>query len=130
MYSENKEPRLPYFKHYKGDDMLDTSTLSIEAIGVYHLLQVQYFNLGGLPREEREIRRLARMEKDRRWPKICDELTKGKRVIFKPGWIKPEWDELVEEMHTKSDKARASVGARYRHQPAQAAESELESIPF
>ena len=45
MVSENKEPRLPYFKHYKGDDMLETSLLSIEAIGVYHLLQVQYFHL-------------------------------------------------------------------------------------
>ena len=124
MVLENAEPRLPYFKHYKGNDMLDTSTLSIEAIGVYHLLQVQYFHLGGLPTDEKEIRRLARMEKDRRWQGIRDELTKR---IFKPGWVKPEWDELVRESRSKSNKARAAVQSRY---PAPETAYEEADVPF
>jgi hypothetical protein len=125
-FSETTGPRLPYFKHYKGEDMLETSLLSIEAVGVYHLLQVQYFYRGGLPNDEKKIRMISKMERDRRWPAIRAELL---GPVFKPGWIKPEWDMLVRETNAKSAQAKAAVQARYRPDPAPEPDFDS-SIPF
>jgi hypothetical protein len=125
-FSETTGPRLPYFKHYKGEDMLETSLLSIEAVGVYHLLQVQYFYRGGLPNDEKKIRMISKMERDRRWPAIRTELL---GPVFKPGWVKPEWDALVRETNVKSAQAKAAVRARYQPDPAPEPDYDS-SIPF
>jgi hypothetical protein len=124
--AQTARPRLPYFKHYKGEDMLETSLLSIEAVGVYHLLQVQYFYRGGLPNDEKKIRMISKMERDRRWPAIRAELL---GPVFKPGWVKPEWDALVRETNAKSAQAKAAVRARYQPDPAPEPDYDS-SIPF
>jgi uncharacterized protein YdaU (DUF1376 family) len=93
----------PYFKLFIADDVFDTRHLLIDSIGAYHLLKVEYFILGGLPRNDDEVRRLARCANSRRWPAIRDELLTH---VFADGWRQPKWDALLAEMRNPRRQAK------------------------
>jgi uncharacterized protein YdaU (DUF1376 family) len=112
----------PYFKLFIADDVFDTRHLQLESIGAYHLLKVEYFILGGLPKADDEVRRLARCTNSRRWPAIRDELLTH---VFAEGWRQQKWDALLAEMRAKS--AQASEAAKAKNKREYNLE---EDVPF
>jgi uncharacterized protein YdaU (DUF1376 family) len=107
---------LPYFKHFTADDVQETEFLSIPATGVFHRLQVKFFQLGALPRNEDEIRILARWPaKDRNWPAIRDEL---RRYVFDDNWRNPRWEAILEKSGGTSAKRSSAAQARWSRRDA------------
>jgi uncharacterized protein YdaU (DUF1376 family) len=102
---------LPYFKHFISDDVQETEFLSIPATGVFHRLQVKFFQLGGLPTNEDEIRVLAKWPaKDRNWPAIAGELRK---YVFNDGWRNPKWEAVLGKSRSTSENNAKSAKTRW-----------------
>jgi uncharacterized protein YdaU (DUF1376 family) len=102
----------PYMRLYVGDYLADTTHLSTLEHGAYLLLIMAYWrNDGPLPDDDRKLSRLAGMS-PREWsrmrPTIADlfQVTAGQ-------WRHKRIDAELREVHTRSDKARASVRLRY-----------------
>jgi uncharacterized protein YdaU (DUF1376 family) len=107
---------LPYFKHFISDDVQETEFLSIAATGVFHRLQVKFFQFGALPTSEAEIQVLAKWPaKDRNWKAVFDELQK---YVFTKDWRNPKWEAVLGKSRATSENNAKS--AKTRWEPAKA----------
>jgi uncharacterized protein YdaU (DUF1376 family) len=102
---------LPYFKHFISDDVQETEFLSIPATGVFHRLQVKFFQLGELPTDDEKIRKLVKWPaKDRNWKAVCDELQED---VFTKDWRNPRWEAVLGESRATSQNNARSAKARW-----------------
>jgi uncharacterized protein YdaU (DUF1376 family) len=105
-------PAAPYMRLYVGDYLADTTHLSTLEHGAYLLIIMAYWrNDGPLPDDDKKLARLVGMS-PREWsrmrPTIADlfQVTAGQ-------WRHKRIDAELREVHTRSEKARASVRTRY-----------------
>jgi uncharacterized protein YdaU (DUF1376 family) len=99
---------------YIGDYLADTQHLTTTQHGAYLLLIMYYWQHGGLPDDEDQLRRIVKLPKqyrngaksDKEWRSICLAIAS----LFQPGWKHKRIDAELEKARVLSEK-RAVLGA-------------------
>jgi uncharacterized protein YdaU (DUF1376 family) len=98
----------PWMPLYIADYLGDTQHLSTLEHGAYLLLIMQYWQKEGLPDDETQLMRIARLTPEE-WSNAVASL----QALFKPGWKHPRIDaelQLSDEKFEKRSKAGKSGG--------------------
>lgn len=94
----------PWMPLYVADYLGDTQHLSTIEHGAYLLLIFQYWQKEGLPNDETQLMRIARMSPEE-WSNAVATL----QALFQPGWKHPRIDAELQETDEKYEK-RAKAG--------------------
>ena len=96
----------PWMPLYVADYLADTTHMSAAEHGAYLLLIMNYWQKGGLPKDEALLARICRMS-SREWGKSRGVLS----ALFEDGWTHHRIDSELEKARVKSE-ARAECGSR------------------
>lgn len=97
---------LPFMPLYVGDYLADTGHLCAAEHGAYLMLIMHYWRQGGLPIDDRQLARIARMS-DREWGKARSIIA----AFFDADWKHTRIDQELEKAARKSE-SRSDAGHR------------------
>jgi uncharacterized protein YdaU (DUF1376 family) len=120
---------------YVADYLADTAHLDATASGAYLHLIMHYWQNGGLPDDDRQLARIAKVS-SHNWKKLCPVI----RKFFHDGWKHKRVEEELlraDEISGKRSEAakagherrRANVGANAQQKQTQSQSQPQESIP-
>lgn len=102
----------PWMPLYVADYLADTGHLTAAEHGAYLLLIMHYWTRKGLPKDERQLARIARLSPEE-WSASRDTLA----ALFGEGWTHKRIDGELARCDEISDKRRAAVQQRKDRQP-------------
>lgn len=118
----------PWMPLYVSDYLGDTGHLSTLQHGAYMLLLMHYWQTGGLPCDENQIRRVARMDADE-WRDAVPVL----RSLFRENWTHKRMDEELAKASAisskRADAARQMHDKRNANAPANASNLQTQPQP-
>lgn len=105
----------PWMPLYAADFLADTSHLTAAETGAYLCLIMHYWMKGGLPTDNRQLARIARMTA-RQWADSRETLA----AFFGEGWTHERVDEERQKADQRSSQARDKALKRHKATPAAA----------
>jgi uncharacterized protein YdaU (DUF1376 family) len=91
----------PWMPLYTADYLADTAHLSASEHGAYLLLIMHYWRKGGLPYDDAQLARIARMSPEE-WSKVRPII----EAFFEPGWTHKRIEKELAEVRQRTEAGR------------------------